>query len=121
MIFISSLAYGEPCEKIDFNLSKENIAKLIPIIAKQLHVKNIDILKSFNMGNWHIFYVDTHESDEVFLFYSNDPLSSQYITLWSGAATSDEEQKIKDWVIKNVPGIPNQLANCFSWYVTKNR
>lgn len=55
------------------------------------------------------------------MFYSGDPLKNKNVSLWSGAARIDEEQDIYEWVIKNVPGIPSQLAKCFAWHVTKNR
>ena len=73
------------------------------------------------MEEWSIIYVDTHESDEAYVFYAHDPLRSRYVTLWSGAARMDEEQEIKVWTIKNAPGIPQKLAGCFAWHVTKNR
>ena len=65
--------------------------------------------------------VDTHQSDEAFLFYARDPLTSHYITLWSGAAASNEEETIKDWTPKNAPNIPLKPASCFAWHVTKDR
>jgi hypothetical protein len=68
-----------------------------------------------------IFFVETHVSDEPFLFYSGDPLANRYVTIWSGAARIDEEQDIYDWVIVNAPGIPVELAKCFAWHVTKGR
>lgn len=121
IVTISSVACAAPCDGVTRSLSKERAAALAPVIAKQLHVSSVDVLQSFRVDNWSIIYVDTHESDEVFLFYGGDPLTSQYLTLWSGAAAQNEEEQIKDWVIKNVPGIPKQLASCFAWHVTKNR
>jgi hypothetical protein len=66
-------------------------------------------------------YTWTHESDYQFLFFSGDPLSSHSVTAWGGAAAENEEQEIKDWTIKNAPGIPDHLASCFAWHVTKDR
>ena len=79
------------------------------------------MLQSFRVDGWSIIYVDTHQSDEAFLFYARDPLTSHYITLWSGAAASNEEETIKDWTLKNAPNIPLKLASCFAWHVTKDR
>jgi hypothetical protein len=81
----------------------------------------VDVLQSFQLGRWRILYVDTHQSDEAFLFYSSDPLTSPQVTSWSGAAQVGEERQIKDWTFKNARGIPSKLAGCFAWYVTKGR
>ncbi len=94
---------------------------MAPAIAKQLHVKSVDVLQSFQEGIWSIFFVDSHESDNAYVFYAHDPLKSRYITLWGGVATSDEEKAIKAWTLKNAPGIPQRLATCFAWHVTKER
>jgi len=95
---------------------KENLA---PQIAQQLGVARVDVLQSFRSGDWSIIYVATNQSDDVFLFYSRDPLISRYITMWSGAASTNEEQNIRDWTLKNAPDIPQNLASCFAWHVTK--
>jgi hypothetical protein len=65
--------------------------------------------------------VNTHETDDAYVFYSGDPLRSRYVTEWGGAATREEEQDIKAWAIKNARGIPRSLAGCFAWHVTKER
>lgn len=121
LVATTSVACASPCDGVDRSLSKERSSKLAPVIAKQLHVASVDVLQSFGVGSWSVILVDTHESDEPFLLYAADPLGSQYITLWSGAATSDEEQRIMEWVIKNAPGIPLPLASCFARHVTKSR
>ena len=122
LIVTVSVAYCEsPCDRVDRGLSNERKIALAPAIAQQLQVSSVNVLQSFKMGKWSIIYVETDEADEAFLFYSGDPIASHYITLWSGGASRTEEQKIKDWVIKSVPGIPKRLAGCFAWHVTKNR
>jgi hypothetical protein len=108
-----------PCSGIDRALAPQDKASLAPQIASQLHVKAIDFLDSFREDGWRIYYVETHESDETYVFYSRDPMQSSYVTLWSGAARVDEQQEIKAWVTKNAPGIPPKLAGCFAWHVTK--
>ncbi len=121
LIAISSVAFASPCDGVDRQIDKERKVLLEPVIAKQLQVSKADVLQSYRMDNWSIIYVDTHEADEAFLFYAGDPLSNHFITLWSGGASSTEEQEIKKWVIKNATGIPIGLANCFAWHVTKDR
>ena len=120
----SSIAGGvgaSSCNDVDRSLTTARKLALAPAIAKQLKTSQVDVLQSFASGGWSIILVDSHDADEAFLFYSSDPLTSHYVSLWSGAAEVDEEQKIKDWAIKNAPSIPTKLANCFAWYVTLGR
>jgi hypothetical protein len=121
IITTSSAACALPCDGVDRSISKEYVDILATAIAKQLKVASVEVLQLFKIDSWSIVYVDTHESDEAFLFYENDPLTSRYVILWSGAAACNEERQIKDWVIKNAPGIPEKLADCFAWYISKER
>jgi hypothetical protein len=109
---------GSPCDGVDRGLTQKTKAAWAHAIARQLHAPRVDLLQSFRSKGWTIVYVDSHEADEVFLFYSHDPLHSSYVTMWSGAARIDEEQTIRAWTLKNAPGIPQKLAGCFAWYVT---
>jgi hypothetical protein len=106
---------------MNVTLTSQHQAALASAIAKQLNVHTIDILQSLGAEGWSIFYVDTHQSDETYVFYAHDPLQSHYITLWSGAARIDEQQAMKAWVTQNAPGIPPKLAACFAWSVTEGR
>jgi len=125
---------ASPCAGIDRSLSetrKEQLAPVIsthlnsqlaPGIAGRINLKTSDVLQSFRYGKWHIVYVNTHLTDEPFLFYQSDPVQSRsYITIWAGAATRNEEDAIRQWVRTNAPSIPNKLSNCFAWHVTKDR
>lgn len=114
-------ADGTPCTGVDRGLSSQRKAALAVTIAKQLNTSKIDVLGSFKCGKWSVIDVASREADEAFVFYADDPLTSHYITLWSGAATTNEGANIRNWVLKNAPGIPPQLADCFAWYVTKGR
>jgi len=101
----SALA-ASPCDGVNHSLTTERRAVLAPVIAKQEHRPIVDILESFSFGGWNIIYINTHQSDETFLFYEHDPFSSHYITEWSGAARIDEGQTIKKWAEKRAPGFP---------------
>jgi hypothetical protein len=114
-------AASSPCDGVNRGLAAGESNEWAPAIAKQLNVANVDILQLFALGKWKIIYVDTHQSDETFLFYNRDPRTGHYLSLWSGAAAPFEEQEIKGWVLKNVPSIPVPLAGCFAWHVTKSR
>jgi hypothetical protein len=120
-VTLSACASEPLCADVSRNLTTERKEALATAIAKQLEMSNIDVLQSFKFGDWSIIYVDTHQSDEVFLFYAHDPMTSRYVTTWSGGAAHDEEEKIRSWAIKNAPGIPAKLAGCFAWHVTNNR
>ncbi len=112
---------ASPCDGVNRSLTNGRKALLAPAIARQMGYKSVDVLQSFRSGDWSIIYVDTHESDETFLFYAHDPLTSRYVALWSGVAFINEEQSIKDGILKDAPGIPPTLAGCFAWHVTKDR
>lgn len=118
---LSACASEPPCAGVSRSLPDARKEALAPEIAKQLGVSKVDVLQSFGFKEWNIIYVNTHQSDEAFLFYGRDPLASRYVTLWSGGATQDEEESIRSWAVKNAPGIPAQLARCFAWHVTKAR
>lgn len=108
-----------PCDGVDRSLSDKRKEDLSREITKRKG-QRIDVLQSFRLNGWTILYVETFSSDEPFLFYSRDPMSSDPITIWSGAARFDEEPQIRNWTIKNAPGIPAKLAACFAWHVTKD-
>ena len=110
-----------PCDGVDRSLSEVRKNQLAPVIAKQLNVKSVEILQSFSYRNWFIIYANTHVSDNPFLFFSGDPTLGKQLTVWSGAATVDEEPEINQWVLNNAKGIPSKLAGCFAWHVTKGR
>ena len=110
-----------PYPEIDRSLDSKLASELSPIIAKQLQKSRVNVLQSFKFEKWTILYVIPSGADEAYLFYSGDPKTNQFKTLWSGGARTDEEQDIKDWVLKNAVGIPDRLAEYFAWHVTKNR
>jgi hypothetical protein len=111
-----------PCEGVDRSLIEANKSQLANSIAKQLKLNSVDILQSFRVDGWSIIYVNTHVSDEVYLFYSGDPIAAERpVTEWSGAAMIFETSEIEQWILDNAPGIPKRLASCFAWHVTLNR
>jgi hypothetical protein len=110
---------ASPCDGVNRTLPVNRRMALAPVIAKQLHFQGVDVLRSFQFGDWGIFDVDTHETDETYVFYAHDPRTSHYVALWSGAARNNEERAINAWTLKNAPRIPHRLATCFAWHVTK--
>jgi hypothetical protein len=120
-ILFMPLAMGSPCDGIDQSLTAAAKMALAPTVAHQLHNATVDVLSSFRSGTWTILYINPHDADEAFLFYSGDPLTSRYVSLWAGAAAPNEESIIQKWIQANAPGAPSPLARCFAWYVTKGR
>ena len=118
---VISLLNTNPCDGVDRDLSDARRAQLAPAIAEQQGLKSVEILQSFSTKGWNIIYVNTHVSDEPFLFYSDNPATSLPVTVWSGAATIMETDEVESWVLKHAPGIPSKLASCFAWHVTLNR
>lgn len=122
--YAQALAWVEatPCNGVERQLVNNPMPRLASAIAQQLQVKAVDVLQRYHYAGWSIVYVDTHVSDQPYLFYSGDPLQAKHpVTLWSGAATLFETSDIEQWVLQNAPGIPKTLASCFAWHVTLNR
>ena len=109
-LMIATVASANPCDGIDRSLSQARKIKLAPVIAKEEKVAKVEVLQSFRSGNWYIIYIENHVSDEPFLFYDGDPMTTKSITAWSGAATIYEEQKKSigpdsiDWHIASCTG-----------------
>src|ERR1017187_2701114 len=110
-----------PCDNVDRSFTDNSKVALAPVIARQLRAKKVDVLQSFRFDGWTILYVNSYDSDETFLFYQHDPLHTRYITMWGGAAASNEEQSIKNWTLKNAPVSPPKLASCLAGHVTNDR
>jgi len=118
VVFGIPTASASPCDGIDRSLTRERKINLAPVIARQLHAQKLHILGSFRSNNWNIILVRTYVEEDVFLFYADDPKTNGYVTKWGGVALDTEEQEVRDWTVKNAPGIPPPLAGCFAWAVT---
>jgi hypothetical protein len=113
-----------PCSGVDRTLTEKDKSNLKQPIAHQLKkdvkdVASAEILQLFRLGKWQIIYVETHASDGTYLFYDANPKTQPYLTLWSGAAMINEENDIFKWTTEHAKGIPEKLAHCFSYHVTK--
>jgi hypothetical protein len=116
-----SHASATSCDAVSRTLTNAQRVAWAPVLAKQLSVSSVSVSHTFALAGWHIVYVETPNTDSPFLFFHGDPLRTHFVTLWAGAARSQEESSVKAWVIKNASGIPAPLATCFAWYVTKAR
>ena len=85
------------------------------VVAAQLGLVKAKILGIWRLKKWSIVHADTIVYDQPFLFYSDDPTVSHYVTIWAGAAQAEDIKWIPDWVAMRAPGIYPELANCFAW------
>ena len=112
---------GSPCSGVDRTLTEARKVQLAPLVARQMGITSAEILQSYKYQSWYIIYVNTHVSDEAFLFYPGDPSRTKYLTAWGGGAGVNEGPEVLQWLKRKAKGIPNKLASCFAWHVTKDR
>lgn len=111
-----------PCQGMSRTTTPERVSTLEDRLAAVLRSPRVEVLSAFVHGGWTLLYVAPSDSDETFLFFSKDPLSSDgYVTWWAGAARMDERAFLEEWINRNAPGIPKRLGECFAWYATSGR
>ena len=110
-----------PCSFIEQAVSDGTKVELESAIATSEKWVGVKILGFFKFENWRIVYVSNGVSDEPYLFYSGDPLTSKSLGAWGGAATIFETEDMKNWTVKTFLQVPQELARCFAWHVTLNR
>lgn len=120
-VAISTPCNASPCGAVKISTLTQRNIDWETAIAKQLGTKEVKVLQLFRVNPWVIVFVEVPQSDDAFLFYSDDPLTHRYLALWAGAARASEQNEIQTWVMRNVRGLPRRLRNCFAWYVTSDR
>lgn len=90
-------------------------------VATAMSLPDATVRQAFKSGTWQILYVTSSHADGAYLFYSAPPAQASPVTLWAGAARTDETAGIERWVRENAAGIPSDLARCFAIYVTTRR
>lgn len=95
--------------------------KLDQAAAAALSQPDATVRQVFKDGDWRILYATSSGADGAYVFYSGPSLRSKPVTVWAGAARSDETDDIARWVKEHAPGVPTSLAGCFSIYVTTRR
>ncbi|MBU9845952.1 hypothetical protein [Rahnella ecdela] len=109
------------CEEMRGKFSDEQIDSLKINVSRQLMIGGVTIISLFKKQKWSVAYVETDFADDVFLFYHGDVYKDNFITTWSGVAEISEEHSIAKWAEDNATGIPEDLAECFAWYLTHGR
>lgn len=122
LLMVSSVAIAHtPCDGInrDLRFSSEQIVSLKANIDRQASAEYIDIKNIFSEQGWSVLHIDSHNSDEAWLFFSGDIMTAHYVTLWSGAATIFEGPDLVAQFKKEAPGIPDHLARCLAWHIAE--
>ncbi len=110
-----------PCTAIDRGLTAIQKISYGRAVASDLHVPAVEVLQSFQLGEWRVLYAETGNSDETFFFFAGDPAAKPFVTRWSGGAAPSEQAAIEAWTLAHATGIPAPLAACFAWHVTNDR
>jgi hypothetical protein len=111
-------ALANPCNGVERILPDGGNPGLRRAIATQVSKDDVRVLEVLRDGRWAVYLVDPSDAEPFFAFFSGDPATSHYVTLWGGFATESEEKEIQRWVDKNAPGIPHRLSQCFAWRAT---
>ena len=67
--------------------------------------------------SWVLVYgivnLDKPYEDTVY-FYPGNPLETDFVAVWH-PTDRPVKKEIEAWALKNVPGIPKDVADCFAW------
>lgn len=115
LLMAVSSANASPCDRVATMLTPARRANLSTAVAGQLQTESAKVLRAYGLGNWHLLYVDTRGGDDAFLIYRGDPVTQQYIAMWSSDGAKSGQSELKGWARMNARGIPETLAKCFAW------
>lgn len=99
----------------------KNHHALDPFVAKALKLPDAKVRQVFERGSWRILYATSSLADGAYVFYAAPPAQAPPVTVWAGAARTDEKAAIEHWVRDHAAGIPDHLVTCFATYVTTRR
>lgn len=107
----------------DKNFSKEIVSALtkqVPEKEKQLDqpfvIKKID--QYMGKDNWHVVWATPEKNERGIFVLKGTPQNFQYVLVWGGVATDDEEQEIFEWFKINLPEAPISLMKCVAYTIT---
>lgn len=114
----NSAIASSPCSGLKTNLdvTQKNLIEknIMRQLNQEFEVKKVDVLAFFTYQGWSMVYENDWASDESILVYSGDILHTDYVAIFSGAVSIDDD--MEQWIKESAPGIPDKLAQCFSWY-----
>ena len=109
----------DPCKHVNRELTASDQAQLELALAKNLQIPNVEVYSRLSIGKWLVIHSNVSPGDPTYGFYSSDPLKGgKPVAFWSGGAPFFEVGDIAKWASDNVPGVPEELAECFAWSVT---
>src|SRR5579871_6566811 len=97
LLLASGVSAASPCDTVKRDLSDSQKIQWAGAIARQLNLPSVTVLQAFTLSEWEIVYVTSPSSDPPFVFFHGVPDRVHYITLWSGAARTNEESSIRTW------------------------
>lgn len=102
---LPSVAFANPCDGIDHNLSAVPAGRLAPALAHRMHVQSLEVQGVLKKGDWVVLRVLSVHMEPAELFFSSNPLNNHYIYLWGGVVmdTDTDETDTRNSVLKNVP------------------
>ena len=119
-LLVPALAVGapNPCDGIERGTQGEGREALGNLLARQLGVTEVQIIQSYRSDIWHVLAVES-DGERTYLVYAGDPLRTGFVASWAGAGTGEDENSVRSWVIRSATKIPQKLAGCFAWSVTR--
>jgi hypothetical protein len=112
---IASYANAAPCDRMKVALAPKQNAELSAAVAAQLGAPSAKILRTYHLGNWYLYDLNTPRADGNLVLFRGDPSTHRYVTVWSGAGGRTSPSELRNWVRSNAPGIPEALAKCFAY------
>ena len=122
------LALGDNCRGVHQQLPEDGVCREIistlnlqvPNKEKQINepfkINQID--KYMSKGDWHfVWTTPEHLERGVFVLRGTVP-NFEYILVWGGVASSEEETSVLEWFVKSIPDAPVELLECVSYTIT---
>ncbi|MCB1607347.1 MAG: hypothetical protein KDI71_10270 [Xanthomonadales bacterium] len=110
---------ADPCRNVDVLVSKEEERELENALSESFSLASVDVFSTFQFGSWFVIYSDISPGDPTYGFFPSDPRQGgEPIKFWAGGDAFYAVGDIAEWTIANVPGVPEELAECFAWSLT---
>ena len=88
-------------------------------LSESFSLASVDVFSTFQFGSWFVIYSDSSPGDPTYGLFPSDPRQGgEPIKFWAGGDAFYAVGDIAEWTIANVPGVPEELAECFAWSLT---
>jgi hypothetical protein len=116
---VAGFSHSAPCDQVNRSFTVAQAMDLSGPVSNQLAILGIRVQESYQFEGWTILGVKPKTSDTLFLFYPKDPSAQKFIAKWSPDQNDWDAKRVGQWLGKNTPSIPSELASCFVWHVTE--